>query len=175
MFKKSILIIFLVFCVFYIHGEDSGELSISITPVGVIPLGENASSFTTGGGASLAMDFGLPSLPFLFIRTELDYEYMPIETKDALSVFSFSAGGGLQYLPFKKLTLSVFGTGGYYYGSITGDSSSSGGNIAFSGGVAAYYNISEAFSLGLSVDYTSKTALYDNLGLSIGTTIYPAV
>ena len=66
-------------------------------------------------------------------------------------VFSVSAGAGLKYLPFKKLTLSAFGTGGYYYGSITGDSSSSGGNLVFS-----------AFSLGLSVDYTAKTALYDN-------------
>ncbi len=173
MSKNTIFVFLFILIIFNVYGSDSGEISISITPVGVIPIGENASSFTTGGGAGLAVDFGLTSLPFLFIRSELDYEYMPIETKDALSVFSVSAGAGLKYLPFEKLTLSAFGTGGYYYGSITGDSSSSGGNLVFSGGVSAYYNVSPAFSLGLSVDYTAKTALYDNLGLSIGTTIYP--
>lgn len=171
MSKNTIFVFLFILIIFNVYGSDSGEISISITPSGVIPMGENASSFTTGGGAGLAVDYGLTSL--LFIRSEIDYEYMPIETKDALSVFSVSAGAGLKYLPFEKLTLSAFGTGGYYYGSITGDSSSSGGNLVFSGGVSVYYNVSPAFSLGLSVDYTSKTALYDNLGLSIGTTIYP--
>lgn len=60
-------------------------------------MGENASSFTTGGGAGLAVDFGLTPLPFLFIRTVLDYEYIPIETKDALSVFSVSANVIIKY------------------------------------------------------------------------------
>jgi len=173
MLKKIVVTVLLLSTVIYLHGLEFGELSISVTPVGVVPMGENASSFNTGGGADIAVDVDISSIPLVFLRTGLDYEYIPIITKDAVSVVSFSAGGGIKYLPFGKLTLAAFGTGGYYYGTMTGDVSSSGGNMVLSGGVSAYYNISPSFSLGLSVDYTSKTSLYSGVGLSLGTTIYP--
>ncbi|MEA1911527.1 MAG: tetratricopeptide repeat protein, partial [Spirochaetota bacterium] len=136
-------------------------------------LGENTSSFTTGGGGNFAVDLDISSIPLVFLRTELDYEFVPFITKDGLSVFSFSAGGGLKYPLFDKLTLAAFGTGGYYFASMTGDTSSSGGNLILSAGVSANYNISESFSLGLSAAYTYKASIYGGLGLSIGTTIYP--
>jgi len=170
---KKILLIFLFLNTFLLYPIELGEISISITPGGVLPIGNNSSSFTTGGGLDLSLDMDITSIPLLFLKTELDYEFVPFITKDGLSVFSFSAGVGVKHLLFDKLTLTAFGTGGYYYASMTGDTNSSGGNLIISGGVSANYNISEAFSLGLSMDYTSKTAIYSNMGISIGTTIYP--
>jgi tetratricopeptide (TPR) repeat protein len=94
-------------------------------------------------------------------------------TEDGVSLFSISAGPGLKYNPLEKLTLSVFGTGGYYYCSMTDGSGSGGGNMALTGGISAYYDITPAMSLGVKLGYTTKTALYNGLGLSIGTSIRP--
>ncbi|MCK5198330.1 MAG: hypothetical protein KAR21_08265, partial [Spirochaetales bacterium] len=168
-----ILFTLLLLHAIFIYGEESEPFSIAVTPVGIIPFGENASSFKMGGGVDLAVDFSLGSIPFVFVRTSADYEYIPLASKDGLSIFSVSAGAGLKYTLFEKLTLSASGTGGYYYGFMTDNSGSSGGNISLSGGVSAFFNITPSFSLGISADYTSKTALYSSLGLSIGTTIYP--
>ncbi|MCK5674519.1 MAG: hypothetical protein KAH95_14155, partial [Spirochaetales bacterium] len=170
---KKILLIFLFLNTFLLYPTEPGEISIAIAPGGVLPIGSNSSSFTTGGGLDLSLDIDITSIPLLFLRTELDYEFVPFVSKDGLSVLSLSAGGGLKHLLFDKLTLAAFRTGGYYYASMTGETSSSGGNLILSAGVSANYNISESFSLGLSMDYTSKATIYSNLGISIGTTIYP--
>lgn len=170
---KKVFLIILFFNIVFTYSDEVETISISINPVGIIPFGENASSFTMGGGVDLAVNFNLGSIPFAFVRTSTDYEYIPLATKDGLSIFSVSTGAGLKYTLFKKLTLSAFGTGGYYYGFMTDNSGSSGGNITLSGGISAFFNITPSLSLGISADYTNKTALYSSMGLSIGTTIYP--
>lgn len=69
----KVFLILLIISVFYVHGADPGEVSISIIPGGVLPVGEYVSSFNMGGGAGLTVDFSLGSLPFVFIRTAADY------------------------------------------------------------------------------------------------------
>ena len=76
-----ILFILLLLHAIFIYGEESEPFSIAVTPVGIIPFGENASSFKMGGGVDLAVDFSLGSIPFIFVRTSADYEYIPIATK----------------------------------------------------------------------------------------------
>ncbi len=58
---------------------------------------------------------------------------------------------------------------------MTDGSGSGGGNLALSGGLSAYYNMTPALSLGISADFTSKTALFSDIGLSIGAVIRPGL
>ncbi len=114
MLEKTVIIIFLVLNVFYISGGEPDSFSISVTPGGIVPVGENASYFKTGAGAEIAVDYSLDFLPFIFLRAEAGFEIVPFVSQDALSLFSFSAGAGVKYTPIERFTLSVFGTGGYY-------------------------------------------------------------
>lgn len=173
MAKKVLFFILLVCNFFYSYGDEAGEISISVNPGGLIPFGENSGLFKIGGGANIAFNFDLASLPFVFFKTSLDYEYIPIITKEAVSVLSVSGGGGFVFSPFEWVSLKAFGTGGYYYGFMTDGSNSGGGNLILSYGGSLQFNISPAFSIDLQVDYSIRKFLVDGIKAFIGTTIRP--
>lgn len=171
--KKNQLFILLVLIPVVIHSFEFGELSISLNPGGVIPLGENASSFETGGGVDFSIDIDLDSIKPIFLKSMIGYDYLPIVTSDGISLFSITVGAGLKVNPIEKITLSAFGAGGYYYGSMTDGSGLGGGNLVLTGGLNAHYNITPSISLGINADYTMNSTFSDVLGISLGTTIYP--
>ncbi len=170
--RISILIILLILLSLFAYSEDRGDLSFSITPGGNLPLGESASYFKPGGGAGLSTALSLSSLPLLSVKADLGYRYMPIRTKDGISIFSAGGGLGINLTPIKKLTMSAYSTGGYYYGILTDGSGAGGGNIYIQGGLSAYYSFLPSFSLGLDVHYVNNLSLYSGLGFSLGTAFH---
>jgi hypothetical protein len=64
----KVVFIFLIFNALCIYGIEFGELSFSITPGGVIPLGESTSYFKIGGGAGLAADISINSPPICLYK-----------------------------------------------------------------------------------------------------------
>ena len=70
----KVFFIFLIFNALPSHGIELGEFSLSITPGGVVPLGDSTSYFKMGGGAGIAGDFSIIPMPLIFVRTEAEYE-----------------------------------------------------------------------------------------------------
>ena len=170
--RISISIILLILVSLFIYSEDTGDLSFSITPGGNLPLGESATYFKLGGGAGLSTSFSLFSLPILSFKADLGYRYMPIRTKDGISILSAGGGLGINITPIKKLIVAAYSTGGYYYGILTDGSGAGGGNIYIQGGFSAYYSFLPSFSLGLDVHYVNNLSLYSGLGFSLGTAFH---
>ncbi|MCK5674037.1 MAG: hypothetical protein KAH95_11715 [Spirochaetales bacterium] len=163
MIKKTIFSIFLIFIVFFAFSEELGDISFSITPGGMLPLGDSASYFTTGGGADLSVDFRLNALPLFFFRLDTAYSYIPIRTKDGVSVYSALAGGGISLHPMEKLNLAAYGTGGYFYSSVKDGSGSGGGNLSLKGGLSVSYDLSPTFSLLGDFSYLYNFYLYQGI------------
>ncbi|MCK5672463.1 MAG: hypothetical protein KAH95_03760 [Spirochaetales bacterium] len=93
MLKKSIFLFFLIITVVFVSGEEIGNLSISLTPGGVLPLGDSTSYFTVGGGAGLSADLRLNSLPLLFFKLDTAYSSFPSVQKTLfLSIRQLPAG-----------------------------------------------------------------------------------
>ena len=168
----SILIILLIIVSLFAYSEDTGDLFFSITPGGNLPLGESASYFKVGGGVGFSTTLSLSSLPILSFKADLGYRYMPIRTKDGISILSAGGGLGINLTPIKKLTMSAYSTGGYYYGIIMDGSGAGGGNIYIQGGLSAYYSFLPSFSLGFDVHYLNNLSLYSGLGFSLGTAFH---
>ncbi len=113
-----------------LFSEMKGDLSLSLTPGGVIPTGDSAQSFTFGGGGDLSADLSFQSFPKGFLKVQTSYLYLPLVSKDGVSVISVLAGGGIRFSPAEKLKFSAYGTGGYFYSQVSGGSSIHGGNIS---------------------------------------------
>jgi tetratricopeptide (TPR) repeat protein len=103
-----------------------------------------------------------------FLRMDSSYTYIPIVTKDVVSVYSVYAGGGVGISPLKKLNLCVYGTGGYFYSSVSDSSVSGGGNISLKGGLTASYALTSSFSIQGDMSYLYNFYLNQGLGLSLG-------
>jgi len=159
-----ILVIFLSFSVF----ADGGDIALLLTPGGAYPLGESASAFKLGGGAGLSAEFTLPGLSFLSLKADIGYSYIPLITKDAVSLFSTMVGLEVNIFPFKSLKFSPYGAAGYYYGSLTDGSGKGGGNISIKGGFSAYYYLASSLSIGLDFYYLNNLYLYSGIGASLG-------
>ncbi len=78
---------------------------------GSYALGNSAASFGFGGGGGFSADLRLNTLPLFFFRLDSTYSYIPIATKDAVSVYSVTAGGGITYSPVNRLNLCAYGRG----------------------------------------------------------------
>ena len=89
--KKYIFIILLIFTVVFISGEEIGNLSISLIPGASLPLGDSTLYYTAGGGAGLSANLRLNSLTLLFFKLDTAYFYIPIRTKDGVSIYSATA------------------------------------------------------------------------------------
>ena len=156
-----------------LYADDANTFSINAAPRMMFPVGESSEYFTLGFGGSLSFDYQPDLIPLLFGRIQIEYDYMPIVTKDGFSMITFSAGPGIRYCPFDELALSAMGTAGYYFGSITDGSGTPGGNLALSGGISAMYNIVPAFSIGLSGDFSWKSTLMNGIGVTLRSVIHP--
>ena len=156
-----------------IFAEDSGSVLINVAPRGILPVSESTDYFSFGYGAELSFDYSHDAVPFLFGRLKLDYEYIPIITKDAFSAIAVSVGPGICYRPFETLFLSAWVDAGYFFGSMTDGSGTPGGNLTVSAGAALGYDINPAFSIALSGDYTSRFYLLDEIGITLSAVIHP--
>ncbi len=171
MIKKVIFITIILLLVFLFNissADDNKILSISLLPGGITPLGESSSYFKFGGGGGISAVYPFPSLPKFSIKAELRYDYIPIVTKDAISMFSIVTGAGYNIDLLKKFRTTPYVTAGYHYASLTGSSNVSEGNLSIKGGLFTSYSLSPSFSIGLDLYYLNSLYLYSGMGVSVG-------
>ena len=75
--------------------EGEGLFSIHAYPGYQIPLGDSAQTVGSGADALLSADFRLPPVPFISIRTDMGYGYVPIMSIAGDRIHLISAGGGI--------------------------------------------------------------------------------
>ena len=108
--------------------ETSGELSFTMAPTAVMPLGEGANYFAFDAGGCISFELYPPGLPLIGLKAEATYGYIPLVTKDAVSLFSVR--GGIEFnLLLSILKISPYATAGYYYGLLMDGSGRGGGNL----------------------------------------------
>ena len=165
-----LVVLFMLVCLI-IPGQDSDLLSFTLTPGGTLPIGESTSYFKLGGGAGLSAGLDLASFPLLFFKADLGYAYLPIETEYGVSLISAGIGAGHNFKVSDRWCLSPYAGGGYYHGTVTDGSKTSGSDLYITGGLGVYYSLTDSFSLGLDFHYTNNFALFSGLSLSLGTTL----
>jgi len=170
--RITILIVLFMLVSLIIPGQDIGRLSFTLTPGGALPIGDSTSYFKLGGGAGLSAGLDFASFPLLFFKADLGYSYLPIETEYGVSLISAGIGAGHNFKLIDRLTISPYAGGGYYHGTVTDGSGTSGSNLYISGGLGVYYSLFPSFSLGLDFHYINNFALYSGLCLSLGTTFH---
>ena len=156
-----------------VFGSDTGSFSISASPRSLLPLGNTGEMFDFGFGGALSADYTFKDFP-LFVHLNTNFDFLPFVTKDGISLFSAGIGPGAEISLLEKLNLSASITGGYYYGQFVDGTGRSGGNLSLCAEGSAFYNISNAFDLGVSVNYTKYNALYDGLGIVLGVRLTPS-
>ena len=146
--------------------ETSGELSFTMAPTAVMPLGEGANYFAFDAGGCISFELYPPGLPLIGLKAEATYGYIPLVTKDAVSLFSVR--GGIEFnLLLSILKISPYATAGYYYGLLMDGSGRGGGNLSAKGGLSIYLYLTPFFSLGLDGYYLYDLALYNGAGGSL--------
>ncbi len=162
------------FCAFAQSGSSPpvNILSLTLTPGGAFPIGDSTSYFKLGGGAGLSAGLDLASFPLLFFKADLGYSYLPIETEYGVSLLSAGIGAGHNFKLLDKLSISPYAGGGYYHGTVTDGSGTSGSNLYIAGGLGVYYSLLTSFSLGLDFHYINNFTLYSGLCVSLGTTFH---
>ena len=172
--NKIIPLFLLAICIVPVMADSEDGIVLSVSPTGTIPLGQGANSFLTGFGGSFAADYRFPGLSFLGARADIGYSYMPLITKDGLSQVYAKAGPELVLDLGDSLELSAFGSFGYWYGSVTGGSDISGGNLIFSCGIKGFLALNSWFGLSLTAEYLSMQSLYDGINITLGVKMAPA-
>ena len=170
--RITILIVLFTLVSLIASGQDIGRLSLTLTPGGALPIGDSTSYFKLGVGAGLSAGLDLASFPLLFFKADLGYSYLPIETEFGVSLISAGIGAGRNFKLLDKLTISPYAGGGYYHGTVTDGSNTSGSNLYIAGGLGVYYSLLPFFSLGLDFHYRNNLALYSGLCISLGTTFH---
>jgi tetratricopeptide (TPR) repeat protein len=134
-------------------GEGGNQVSFSLAAAYFTPFDMAPSYFNPGAEVDFSVDYRLPVVDFLGVRADLNSAYLPIVSGDGCAFFSV-AGGPSVFLPrLGGLASSLFGTVGYYYGVITDSQNHAGGNLCFSGGLRAGWQISPSFNAGAEVSY----------------------
>jgi hypothetical protein len=155
-------------------------LSFNLPPYATIPLGDDAKTFSFGGGAQGSFDYIFPKFPLLSTGLVGDYQY--VTTPDAGMSLSL-VGAGLQTgLNIKVLPILSFranASGGWFYGFTNAppkdpNAPSSGQNPWAGGGLGLGLNLSEYFSLNLDASYRSYFGLLNNVALSLSANLMPA-
>ena len=76
--KRILLVLLSVFiCAFSLDSQDKGLLTLTLTPCVNLPLGQTSEYFRLGGGGGIWIDFVLPRIPVLALKTHTSYDYLP--------------------------------------------------------------------------------------------------
>ncbi len=153
--------------VFAVHGDNSGEVSFALIPTANMPLGESSQYFSYGAGGVFSFTLVPSGIPLVGIKVETDYNYTPLVTQDAVSLFSARGGFGLNIGLLKWLKIFPYGTAGYYYGLLMDGSGRGGGNLSVKGGLSIDFYFSPYLSLGLDGYYLYDRSFFSVAGASL--------
>lgn len=172
--KYRSCLIFLIFILTFLmsqalFSEDKNLLSINAVPYGTVPLGSSADIFTFGFGIEASVSYIPASFKYFGVRMGGNLIMLPLATTDSIRVLSGAAGPAFMFPINEKITLSAYGTVGYYYFNTVGwdAADGTGGDLVFSGGSTGTFQLTDMWALGLGVSYDYYSSLYNGFGISL--------
>jgi hypothetical protein len=177
MLRSKRALLYLVICLLAYsnlpaQSESRSLFSLSVNPAVSIPLGEDSSLYSFGGGASLQGEMKFPFLSLLSVRGELGYNFVPLKVTTSLSLLSIGVGAGIGFNILPALSLGVYGGGGYFYGLLNDGSGRGGGNPYLSAGGGIAWLILPAFGIELGAEYRLFWGLYNDVAVNIGASLH---
>jgi hypothetical protein len=150
-------------------GEDkTGSLfSLQISPGMSIPLGRDVALFRWGGGALISGELALPFLPLVYLSADVGYNFIPTLAGTDLSLLEFGGGIGLDLSPLPRVSLQLYGRGGYFFGFLH-DGTDSGNNPFLAGGTGVQVRLSPLIGIGVDVAYRNFLGLQNDIRVGIG-------
>lgn len=156
--------------------SDLEGFSLVLIPGMTLPVGEDTSYFTLGGGAALFGRLTIPNMQFMYFETGFDFSMSPIKVAAdksypgaMLNVLSGSLGMGLRYQIFPRFYAGIYGHGGYYYGFASANvSGSTANNPFFDAGVELKYRSTPYLNLGVDVSYRQLLGLLSDIRTGLG-------
>jgi tetratricopeptide (TPR) repeat protein len=141
---------------------------LSLAPGVTIPLGESATLYTLGGGAQLAAELSFSSLPMLFARLGIGYDYSPLQWLRSVSLVTASLGGGVQVDLAPWLAARAFAVGGGYLGFMNQPVELDGGVFPYvAAGAGLSFALGPTFSLGIGGSYENCIGLYQGVRAAV--------
>ncbi len=148
-------------------------LSLTLTPEASIPLGDERDDFKFGGGVLIRGEYKLPyRKPHLFLLGDVGYSLLPIKAETSLSILTIGTGGGVSFDLGERIFTKAFMSGGFFYGFLNDGTGPSGSNPYILGGANIGYFITPKISIGAGLNYNNYFGLYNNLGITIGSSYH---
>ncbi len=151
-------------------GQAHPELSLSVSPGGTMPLGENSSYFSFGGGTELTASLS-NLVPVVSPRLSLGYDYVPLVTLGSVSLVHLGVGLAVPYQLTPSLSLSPYVLGGYTYGFISDGSGQGGGPFA-KGGLELVASLGDRYGIGLDTSYRWDIGAWSGLDFSLYSSVH---
>jgi len=170
---RNCIIIWFFILIFVLNptlfSEDKNLLSINAVPYGTVPLGSSADIFTFGFGIEASASYIPASFKYFGFRVGTNFISLPLATRDSIWVLSGSAGPAFMFPINEKITLSAYGTAGYYYFNTVGwdAADGTGGDLVFSGGAGGTFQLTGRWALGMGLSYDYYSSLYNGFGISL--------
>jgi hypothetical protein len=142
--------------------------SLTLSPGMSLPLGRDRGVYALGGGGELSAAYRLAFLPALYVGASAGYSYVPLESVTSVSLVEGGLDAGLHIDILRRLSLRIYGTGGYFYAALNDGSAPGEGNPFTQAGMRIGYAIIPAIDLGLGASYRYFFGLYNDLSLSLG-------
>jgi tetratricopeptide (TPR) repeat protein len=155
---------------------EEGVFSLNLTPGVTFPIGEDAQSFTMGGGASLLGRLAVPGISFLYLEGGAGFSVTPLSLLESAAydaammyIISPRVGVGVRFPLFSGLTVGAHAHGGYYFASLDVDTqNNTGSNPLIDVGADVKYRLTPNLSLGVDASYRWFFGLYNDVMLSLG-------
>jgi hypothetical protein len=149
-----------------IIAQVPSPLSIEVSPMFDLPVGDSAQYFSYGGAMDVGVKYRLPHSIFALLGG-LEYAYSPIQAAISLSLIAPRAGIGVQ-LPLAN-SISVFGyaVGGYYFATYN-DFTRNATDPYMAGGVGLRFALAPTFSIEIGGQYKYYAALYQAASVAAG-------
>jgi hypothetical protein len=128
------------------------QITVSIRPSLDIPLAGSEVLYTLGGGGNIAGTYALPFFSLLSVGVDLGYHLAPLmpaelSTPGSLSVIAGSILADFRFIFLRRLELSVFLSGGYYFAFLNDEPAETGHNFCAGGGLGLSYRFSPRMGL----------------------------
>ena len=144
-----------------------GGFSLGISGAMYVPVADAANTFALGGGEDVTLGYQVPGT-ILFGFGGISYAFAPAQFL-APTVFWGAAelGFGVRFRITSRIELSVYGTGGYWYGAYSDMSTSSTDPYA-GAGLELQLVLTRAFGLCLDAQYRNYFGLWQGLAAGLG-------
>ena len=150
-------------------GGGGSVFELTVVPEGQLPVGTYSDSFSLGGGGSVSGHLRSRELPWVVPTVEASYSFAPVRADIDLSLVRLTAGAEIALRPMPRFAAYAFGTGGGFYGFLTGSTAASAFGLAYRAGIGASFRLTPVLGISAGVAYSSHLGLHDGVSAFIGT------